>query len=129
MKKTPIINKLDKIFSEYVRRYYADHTGWVQCATCEKGGQWKGDGMDNGHFMSRRHKSVRWDFRNCLPQCKGCNRYDQGRQWQMGRSIDRIHGEGTADKMEYMSENSPAPSIPEMLEMIEFYKKKLDKLL
>lgn len=27
----------------------------------------------NGHFLRRGHKAVRWDENNCRPQCASCN--------------------------------------------------------
>ena len=63
-----LIKKLDSVFSEYIRRKYADRDGIVKCFTCNKSAYWKGQGMQNGHFISRASRILRWEEDNCRPQ-------------------------------------------------------------
>jgi len=72
------IRECDKVFSMYVRKSRSGSNGEVQCCTCSRWKHWKG--LDNGHFMSRRYTAVRWDERNCGPQCTHCNTFSQGNQ-------------------------------------------------
>lgn len=71
MTKAEKIKKLDTLFSKYVRLAYADDTGCTECFTCGKKLYWKQ--MQNGHFHSRRHMALRFDTKNCFPQCEECN--------------------------------------------------------
>lgn len=68
-----IEDKLDKIFSELVRRSRADSGGFVACYTCATVKHWKQ--MHAGHYLSRRNKTTRWHHDNARPQCPGCNRF------------------------------------------------------
>ena len=65
--------KLDIIFSKYIRLKDADPSGNVECYTCGVVKQWEKDGMQAGHFMSRKHTITRWDEQNVKPQCYTCN--------------------------------------------------------
>lgn len=59
-KKTPrkkLIEKLDKIFSIYIRRRNAVNDV-AECFTCGKKDHWKK--LQNGHFQSRKHYSTKW---------------------------------------------------------------------
>ena len=69
-------DKLDKVFSLYIRQKYADDNGNVACYTCGKAKHWKE--LHAGHFVSRRHLCTRFDERNVKPQCPGCNLFNQG---------------------------------------------------
>ena len=59
-----LVKKLDAIFSEYIRLRKANKQGIVTCYTCGKKAYWKGQGMQNGHFMSRKSYSTRWEELN-----------------------------------------------------------------
>ena len=65
------LDKLDKVFSIYIRRRDADENGQVKCCTCPAVAHWKQ--MDAGHFMPRGNLSVRYDEKNSHPQCRLCN--------------------------------------------------------
>lgn len=89
--------KADKAFSDYVRQRDADQNGNVICCTCGTRHHWKL--MDNGHFMSRRYEATRFDEKNTGPQCKSCNIYNQGRQFEFSKYLDQKYGYGTSDQM------------------------------
>jgi hypothetical protein len=93
-------DKADKYFSLYVRQRDAI-SGIARCCTCGERHHWKQ--IDCGHFMSRRYQSTRFDEKNCAPQCRACNRFNQGRQFEMGKYLDKKYGFGTANKMEMHS--------------------------
>ena len=89
--------KADRYFSEYIRMRDSNSNGLSQCITCGTFKSWKD--MDCGHFISRRFESVRYDEKNAHAQCKKCNRYENGNQFQHGVKIDEKYGEGTAEKL------------------------------
>lgn len=83
--KAKLKKELDALFSKYIRNFYAVN-GEVQCYTC---GQWKPvKSMQNGHFLSRSHLSIRFDPRNCRPQCFQCNVYNYGRTGEFGGKLE-----------------------------------------
>ncbi len=63
-------NKLDKLWSEYIRRKDAKG-GIATCVTCKKSAPWKE--MQCGHFVSRVHLATRWLETNTHVQCPTCN--------------------------------------------------------
>lgn len=70
------IKKLDRVFSEYIRRRNADCNGRVKCCTCPTIKHWKQ--MDCGHYYRRAHLSVRVNEINAHAQCVHCNRFLDG---------------------------------------------------
>ena len=96
-----LTHRLDKLFSEYVRRRDTDRHGVVRCCTCNRPFHWKD--IDAGHFVSRDRKATRWDGRNCHPQCQHCNRFRGGEQHLHGSYIDRRYGKGTAQQLQDIS--------------------------
>lgn len=120
------IGTLDKLFSKYIRLKWCNKEGWVRCATCSNTFFWKE--IHCGHFMSRRHKSTRWQERNALPQCVSCNTFNQGEQFKMGKEIDKRYGQGTADLMLMASRKSFKASKFELDALGKFYKEQINKL-
>jgi hypothetical protein len=78
-KKALLKAKAWRLFSEYIRRKYADKEGFVRCYTCGKSLYWHGEGMQCGHGVSGRGNSVLLGLpgsdqeKICRPQCYGCN--------------------------------------------------------
>tara|TARA_R110000787_G_scaffold38050_4_gene96162 strand:- start:11221 stop:11637 length:417 start_codon:yes stop_codon:yes gene_type:complete len=132
MGKTPrqkLVDKLDKIFSEYVRLFCCDEYGYGRCITCYERKFYKE--ADCGHFITRAKKSTRWLHQpplvNASLQCKQCN-MNGGQQYIHGRVLDAKYGDGTADEILRLS-NIPAKySQPELQEMVDNYKVKLTNL-
>ena len=119
--------ELDKVFSQYIRYYYADHKGYVECYTC--GVQKPVKQMQAGHFQSRKHMSTRWHENNVRPQCVKCNMYSQGEQYLFGLNLDKEYGDGTAQDLVYMSNQSARFTNDYLLEKIKHYEKLVKKLL
>jgi hypothetical protein len=91
-----LIRKLDKVFSEWVRRSAAVD-GYAECFTCRKRLPWKE--LHAGHFVSRRHMATRWEPMNVQPQCCGCNTFKAGEQYAFGKRLDEMYGPATADSL------------------------------
>ncbi len=132
MAKTPrqkLVEKLDRIYSEYVRLFETDENGYGNCVTCNTSKFYKE--ADVGDFMTRATKSTRWLHQparvNASLQCKQCN-MNGGQQYVHGQMLDAKYGEGTADEVLRLS-NLPAKySQAELAEMVENYKIKLTNL-
>ena len=59
--KKQVVKRLDKLFSELVRRE------WKRCPFCNKPSECC------FHFVTRTKYSVRWSFINTVGSCRGCN--------------------------------------------------------
>ena len=111
---------------------YTDHRGFVECYTCGKVAHWKT--VDAGHFQSRAKFSTRWmcdpeeGMVNVAPQCKSCNGFRSGEQFKFARRLDAEFGEGTAETIEQMSNQTRKYSAEELEALIEVYNRRLRKL-
>ena len=123
MKKTvsKLKKELDKWFSLYIRLREANEYGMVQCFTCGKVAHYK-DGMQNGHFQSRKHMSTRFDEENCQVQCIKCNMFSQGEQFKFGIHLDAKYGEGTAEYLASVARLQRKVTRADYEEKISYYK-------
>lgn len=121
-----LVNKADKLFSEYIRRRNANHAGLVSCFTCGKQDEWKR--MDAGHFMSRKHYATRWDEENVQVQCKGCNIFRSGEQYMFGLQLDRKYGPGKAEELMQKSRGLIKLSNDDLEALGKLYATRLHKL-
>ena len=60
-KRKGLVKKLDTVFSEYIRRKYADKKGIVSCYTCGKKAYWKGEGYAEWTLYFQKTTLLRWD--------------------------------------------------------------------
>lgn len=69
------VDKLDKVVSLYVRMRDSEefHFKYFRCISC--GRILPIEKADCGHYMSRRHMSLRFDTRNVNAECSACNRF------------------------------------------------------
>ena len=130
MRKTSrktLVKKLDTIFSIFIRLRKANKQGIVTCYTCGKKDHYKK--MQNGHFMSRKSYSTRWEELNCQVQCYGCNVMQQGRQYQFGLNLEKKYGEGVAEKLLIKSKQTVKYSNEDLQEMILYYNNLVNQLI
>lgn len=122
VKLSTLKNKLDKIFSEYIRRRDVDdHTGFGKCIDC--GRETPFAEGDAGHFVGRRHLSTRWDEDNVHFQHRYCNRFLNGRQYEYGQALgDR------ADELIQKSHQVAKFDATHLQYLIDIYKEKLAEL-
>ena len=119
-----LINKLDRIFSEYIRKRDANKKGICKCITCNKEYAW--NDIDAGHFISRKEMATRWDEQNVAAQCKHCNRFRYGRQYQFSLSLDQ-KSKGLSKRLYNKSKEVVKFSMIDLQDMVDLYKQKLDK--
>lgn len=121
-----LIDKLDKIFSQYIRlRESKNHNS--ECFTCGKVDHWKK--LQNGHFMSRKHLSTRWDETNCQVQCAGCNVFRYGEQYKFSVGLNAKYGDGTAEAMLQKSRETLKIDNAELEAKIKYYQDLVERLL
>lgn len=80
----------DKLFSEYIRRKYANHQGFASCFTCGVKKPWQE--LQNGHYVSRSVNSLRYDERNCHVQCCKCNVFNHGAMDSYALALQKKYG-------------------------------------
>ena len=120
------LSKLDKVFSEYIRRRDADDYGRVKCCTCDMVAHWSE--MDCGHFIPRTHLSTRFDEMNCHSQCKTCNQIMVGEMPKHGLYITQRYSIDTVSKLIAKSRKATHLMQHEIDELVEVYKQKIKNL-
>lgn len=121
------INKLDKVFSEYIRLRDANPQGLCFCITCNRPFNWR-EG-DAGHYVQRDRLATRYDEKNVHAQCKYCNRFRSGEQYNHGVAIDKKYGDGTAKKLMTISKAKGCKLDCYWLEIkLKEYRKKVKEL-
>ena len=122
-----LVKKLDTIFSIYIRLRKANKLGIVSCYTCGKKAYWKGEGMQNGHFMSRKSYSTRWEDLNCQVQCYACNVMRYGEQYKYGLELQKEYSKDLPEQLLIQSKQIKKFSNIDLEEMINKYQKLVDK--
>ena len=120
--RSKLVKKLDTVFSQYIRLSNADNNGYCNCVTCNKAFHWKQ--IQAGHFMSRKHYSIRWDERNVLPQCLACNVYRAGEQYKYSLFL----GSELANELYLQSKEIVKFTNSELEDMINDYSERLKKI-
>lgn len=126
-KKVDYKAKLDKVFSLYIRLKHSDANGYCRCISCGKVHFYKD--IQNGHYMSRRYMSTRFDENNCRPQCVACNIYNQGNIQMYRIGLIKQIGENNVDMVEVKARTTITKySDFEYSELIKYYTILVNKL-
>lgn len=118
--------ELDLIYSQYIRLRDSDHSGYSQCITCGKLEFYKQ--IQCGHFLSRRHFSTRWEPKNTHSQCKACNMFNQGLQWNHSKYIEKRYGAGTCELLHEQSQQTFKLDRVWLEDQIQHYKLEVQRL-
>jgi hypothetical protein len=121
-----LVDKLDRVFSEWVRLRDCNKDGYIKCVTSGALIHWTE--ADAGHFMSREHMNTRWDERNVNAQGRGDNRFKSGKQFEHGLAIDKKHGAGTAAKLHIASKMEKKWQAFELEAMAGYYRSEVKRL-
>jgi len=127
-----LVRKLDTLFSKFIRQrdwfpnWSASGERICQCCTCGAIKEDANSQVHAGHFQKRGNWNTRWDEMNVHAQCKKCNTFQGGRDFEFGLYIDKKYGPGTAEKL-YIKAKMPRKWMRvELEEMIKVYKEKLN---
>jgi hypothetical protein len=120
-----LVEKLDKIFSIYIRRKDAIND-IATCVTCNKKDHWTK--LQNGHFMSRRHYNTRWDEDNCHVQCSGCNVFRSGEIYLYNKYLCLKFDNNFPDRLYEKSNITVKFADIDLIELIEYYTDKVNSL-
>ena len=113
----------DDWFSRAVR-LSASQEMFAPCFTCHRSFDIRA--MDCGHFMSRSRWALRYDLRNCRPQCTYCNRNRNGEGAKFGMYL----GEPLAGELiDIASKKRKRFNEHELAEVIVKYRDMTNKLL
>lgn len=118
--------KLDRVFSEYIRRRDADENGYIRCISCGKIVYWKD--ADAGHFVNRRHMSLRYDEKNVNAQCRSCNRFDEGNPIGYAEGLKRKYGSQVIRYFEIKKHNIAQYTKVAYEQLIKYYQNKIKEL-
>lgn len=125
--KATLIKKLDKVFSQYIRLRDSDTNGYCRCISCGKIHYWKE--IQNGHYMSRRYLSTRFDEMNCNAQCVACNIFNQGNIQMYRQNLIKKISEKNVDYLEYKAKGVAVHySAFELEQLIKYYTVLVKKL-
>lgn len=131
MRKKPtranLEKKLDKAFSRYVRLRDSDDNGYGNCITC--GVLKHFTEADCGHFITRSCRSTRWDEKNAHLQCKRCNGFLSGLQFEHGLQIDEKYGADTALRLLQKSKKTRKFSMQELRDMCKYFEELAGELV
>jgi NinG protein len=120
-----LVSDLDAVFSRYIRHKYADKDGMVKCYTCPSIEPI--NMIENGHYISRSHMYLRWDERNCRPQCNICNCMKHGNIAVYAKNLE-IESSGITDILLEESRMVYKWSKNELQSMISEFSKRLKQL-
>lgn len=102
--------KLDKVFSEWIRRRDRDI-----CFTCGN------KGTHAGHYILRRHMNTRWDERNVHCQCVRCNVFEYGNMDVYALRLQTQYGDGILNELNMLKHTIKQFTVKELEELIEKY--------
>lgn len=123
MKRNPIKtlrNKLDRVFSEWIRRRDANDDGMGPCITC---GRWAK--LQCGHFIKRQHQAVRWNPWNAAGQCAYCNHRLHGNEGEFYVALVSVYGQHKVDELMRLKQTTVRYRKADYLEMIERFSQSL----
>ena len=124
--RSKAIKKLDAVFSEYIRLRDSDENGIVTCPLC-----WtriKRKNAQNMHFITRGCYLYRYDEINCHAWCMRCNVFLNGNYIVYTRRMQKTFGIEKVDEMIKNKATVFKISTPRLLEMIDEYGEKVNKL-
>lgn len=118
--------KLDRVFSVYIRMRDADENGYIRCISCGKAVHWKD--ADAGHYVNRRHMSLRWDEKNVNAQCRSCNRFDEGNMLGYTEGLQRKYGSQVLNYFKIKKHNIAKYPKVALEHLIKYYQQKIKEL-
>lgn len=125
-KSNSLRNKLDTVFSEFIRLRDSREDGTFICISC--GRLLPYEQADCGHYINRKHMSTRFSEKNCNAQCRSCNRFDEGNIQGYRRGLIAKYGEPIVLILELSKNQINKLSEFEYKAMIDHYRKEVKRL-
>lgn len=127
--KPKLVERLDRVFSEYVRLRdsFATQSGlYFRCISCGRILPYAD--ADCGHYVNRRHMATRFDEANCNAQCRSCNRFDEGNIYNYRRGLVAKIGEARVQLLESRKNDVCRYAPFELEAMTAHYRAKVKRL-
>lgn len=121
------IKKLDVVYSLYIRLESADKRGFNPCYSCGTHKHYKE--MDCGHYISRSHKSVRFYKKNTHPQCRWCNRFNEGNKPGYALHLMKDYGPDILYELDREKNKIKKWTPSELTDLIDHYKSLVEAML
>lgn len=121
-----LIERLDAIFSMYIRLRDSDDNGYFHCISCGLTRPWSS--ADCGHYYSRSNMSIRWDEDNAHAECVMCNRFSPDHLAGYERNLVEKIGQERVDALSVKAHSVRKWSEWELEELIKEYQSKVDDL-
>lgn len=118
--KSQLEKELDRVFSIFIRMRDSNEDGDAVCFTCGKADKWVN--MDNGHYISRAHRSTRWNELNCHIQCKRCNIFMHGNYPSYALNLTRVFGAGVLEELSALKNITTRFTASDLEELIAKYR-------
>jgi len=118
MSYSTLINKLDRVFSQYIRQRDSDN-GYGQCISCGKILHWKK--THAGHYINRKHLSVRFNECNVNLQCISCNTFDEGNPAGYAIGLIKKYGDNILNELMAAKSRKVKWSQTELKKFIKYY--------
>lgn len=125
-KSNSLMNKLDTVFSEFIRLRDSRDDGTFVCISC--GRLLPYEQADCGHYINRKHMSTRFSEKNCNAQCRSCNRFDEGNIQGYRRGLVAKYGEQAVILLEASKNRINKIAEFEYQAMIDHYRKEVKRL-
>ena len=123
--RSKLVQKLDQVFSVFVRLSVADKDWYITCPLCGARVHWTK--AQNMHFIKRSVYKYRWDEKNCHAGCMRCNVILHGNYIVYTRRMQRKYGEILVDEM-INDRQIMKIATWSLQEMIEHYQALVDEL-
>lgn len=113
--------RLWEVFSEYIRKKYADHTGNVVCVTCGAVKHWKQ--IHAGHYIAKSMGSaIYFHEQNVHPQCVACNLWRRGNLTLYALFLRKTYGTEILEQLDALRREDVQLREAWYLEKIEYYR-------
>ena len=125
--RSTLMSNADNAFSLFIRtRDSQAYQGKAfKCISC--GRVLSIDQADNGHYVNRRHMSLRFNELNCNAQCRSCNRFDEGNIQGYRKGLIEKIGESKVLMIEASKNVENKISSFELENLAKFYKSETKK--
>ena len=120
------IKLLDQTFSQFIRLSQTDENGFGRCISCNKPCFY--DNLDAGHFVNRKHMSLKFSEINVNIQCRQCNRFDEGNIPGYSIGLIKKHGSDIVTKLLAQKHQTTKFTAFEIKEFIKYYRAKNKQL-
>ena len=121
-----LVDRLDTVFSRYIRLRDAMQSGTFRCISC---GKIKPiEQADCGHFHSRTHMSTRFDEDNCHAECRYCNRFSADHIIGYRENLIKKIGEQRFKLLDIKAHETKKWSHFELEQLAKYYRALVQKL-